>query len=110
MSRVVLKIRVKSSYKCTHTQQLVIQSQQQMPAPTPLPLASLPPPPPTDLSLPQNWRTARDPQGKVYYYHVITRKSQWVRPTDQDVEGTITMDLATPEHEQPSDEVRQWSV
>ena len=41
----------------------------------------------------------------MYYYHVITRKSQWEQPTDQDVEGTITMDLATPEHEQPSDEV-----
>ena len=41
----------------------------------------------------------------MYYYHVITRKSQWEQPTDLDVEGTITMDLATPEHEQPSDEV-----
>lgn len=94
----------------THSQQLLIRPQQQAstPAPlalAPLPLTSLPPPPPMDLNLPRNWKTARDPQGKVYYYHVITRKSQWERPTDQDIEGTITMELATPEHEQPSDEV-----
>ncbi len=35
----------------------------------------------------------------MYYYHTVTRKSQWERPTDQDAEGTITMELATPEHE-----------
>ena len=89
----------------THTQQLVIRSQHQASTSTPLTLAPLPPPPPSESNLPRNWRTARDPQGKMYYYHVITRKSQWEPPTDQDVEGTITMDLATPEHEPPSDEV-----
>lgn len=35
--------------------------------------------------------------GKAYYYHVITRKTQWERPTDKDAEGTIIMDLGTPE-------------
>ncbi|KAK1172371.1 hypothetical protein AOXY_G4937 [Acipenser oxyrinchus oxyrinchus] len=24
-------------------------------------------------SLPPNWKAARDPEGKIYYYHVITR-------------------------------------
>lgn len=43
------------------------------------------------------------PQGKVYYYHTVTRKSQWERPTEQDAEGTITMELATPEHEKSPD-------
>ncbi len=35
--------------------------------------------------------------GKAYYYHAITRKTQWERPTDKDAEGTIIMDLGTPE-------------
>ena len=39
-------------------------------------------------------------QGKTYYYHVITRKSQWTRPTDWDADGSVTMDLAS------SDEVK----
>ena len=46
------------------------------------------------------------PQGKVYYYHTITRKSQWDQPTEVDAEGTITMDLGTPEHEHSEEEVR----
>ena len=33
----------------------------------------------------------------------MTRKSQWERPTEQDAEGTITMDLATPEHDKSSE-------
>ena len=41
--------------------------------------------------------------GKVYYYHTITRKTQWERPTEKDVEGTITMDLGTPEPESGSE-------
>ena len=39
-------------------------------------------------------------QGKTYYYHVITRKSQWTRPTDWDADGSVTMELAS------SDEVK----
>ena len=34
-------------------------------------------------------------QGKTYYYHVITRKSQWTRPTERDADGSVTMDLAS---------------
>ena len=39
-------------------------------------LATLPPPPPAsneEKGLPENWRTARDPAGKIYYYHCITK-------------------------------------
>ena len=73
----------------------------------PLTLAPLPPPPPDEeRDLPLNWKTARDANGKVYYYHSITRKTQWERPTDKDVEGTITMDLGTPESESEGDAER----
>ena len=37
-----------------------------------------PPPPPSPprtkaIRLPPNWKTAKDPTGKVYYYHTVTR-------------------------------------
>lgn len=41
-----------------------------------------------DGGLPANWRAAKDANGKVYYYHVLTRKSQWERPTQTDAVGT----------------------
>lgn len=40
-------------------------------------LPSPPPPKPKTIVLPPNWKTARDPEGKIYYYHVITRQIQW---------------------------------
>ena len=43
-------------------------------------------------------------QGKTYYYHVITRKSQWTRPTEKDADGSVTMELAS------SDEVKVRTV
>ena len=49
-------------------------------------------------TLPVNWKMARDAKGKPYYYHVITRKTQWEVPVSSD-EGTIGMDLSTPEPE-----------
>ena len=83
------------------------QPQQHLPSvanTNPLALAPLPPPPPEEeIDLPLNWKTARDPNGKIYYYHAITRKTQWERPTDKDAEGTITMDLGTPEPESESE-------
>ena len=39
-------------------------------------------------------------QGTTYYYHVITRKTQWTRPTETDADGSVTMELAS------SDEVK----
>lgn len=34
---------------------------------------------------------------QVYYYHIITRKTQWDRPTEDDRDGDILMDIATPD-------------
>lgn len=31
------------------------------------------PPKPKTIILPPNWKVARDPEGKIYYYHVVTR-------------------------------------
>jgi len=44
-----------------------------------------PPPPPSPprskkRRLPPNWKTAKDKDGKVYYYHTVTRQTQWEAP------------------------------
>lgn len=31
------------------------------------------PPKPKTIVLPPSWKVARDPEGKIYYYHVVTR-------------------------------------
>lgn len=36
----------------------------------------------TEVKLPPNWKTARDNEGRVYYYHTKTRVSQWYPPTE----------------------------
>ncbi|XP_019853842.1 PREDICTED: histone-lysine N-methyltransferase SETD2-like isoform X2 [Amphimedon queenslandica] len=68
--------------------------------------ATIPPPPPVEKPLPQNWKEVKEPSGKVYYYHTITRKTQWERPTEEDIDGDIMMDLATPDtnDDDPNDE------
>lgn len=33
-----------------------------------------------DLRLPPKWKSARDSEGRVYYYHTKTRVSQWYPP------------------------------
>lgn len=56
-----------------------------------------PPPPPTVVTpaLPPDWKTASDSQGRTYYYHRLTRKTQWEVPTsDQDIGAP--MDIDTP--------------
>ena len=51
--------------------------------------------------LPENWKVAYDASGNAYYYHVLTRKSQWERPTameemeDNPIE-MVEMDMVTP--------------
>eukprot|EP01023_Acetabularia_acetabulum_P008398 TRINITY_DN1363_c0_g1_i11.p2 TRINITY_DN1363_c0_g1~~TRINITY_DN1363_c0_g1_i11.p2 ORF type:complete len:263 (-),score=50.42 TRINITY_DN1363_c0_g1_i11:356-1144(-) len=37
--------------------------------------------PPTD-ALPKAWAQAKDPQGRVYYWHRKTHKTQWEKPTE----------------------------
>ncbi|XP_031199892.1 histone-lysine N-methyltransferase SETD2 isoform X5 [Mastomys coucha] len=64
------------------------------------------PPKPKTIVLPPNWKTARDPEGKMYYYHVITRQTQWDPPTwespgdDASLEHEAEMDLGTPTYDE----------
>ncbi|XP_053456443.1 histone-lysine N-methyltransferase SETD2 isoform X3 [Nycticebus coucang] len=64
------------------------------------------PPKPKTIVLPPNWKTARDPEGKIYYYHVITRQTQWDPPTwespgdDVTLEHEAEMDLGTPTYDE----------
>lgn len=53
--------------------------------------------PSREPALPLHWMSAQDPTGKVYYYHSVTRKTQWEVPTALE-DSTVTMDLGTPEH------------
>ncbi|XP_072181261.1 uncharacterized protein [Diadema setosum] len=48
---------------------------------------SIPSPPakPKPAKLPPNWKTAQDSEGKTYYYHSITRQTQWEPPTWDEV-------------------------
>ncbi|KAM8811211.1 histone-lysine N-methyltransferase SETD2 [Eudromia elegans] len=64
------------------------------------------PPKPKTIVLPPNWKTARDPEGKIYYYHVVTRQTQWDPPTwdspgdDASLEHEAEMDLGTPTYDE----------
>uniref|UniRef100_A0A8C5X6R1 [histone H3]-lysine(36) N-trimethyltransferase n=1 Tax=Malurus cyaneus samueli TaxID=2593467 RepID=A0A8C5X6R1_9PASS len=64
------------------------------------------PPKPKTIILPPNWKTARDPEGKIYYYHVVTRQTQWDPPTwdspgdDAGLEHEAEMDLGTPTYDE----------
>ncbi|KAK3708092.1 hypothetical protein QZH41_019178 [Actinostola sp. cb2023] len=37
----------------------------------------------TTTNLPANWKTATDPQGNIYYYHTVTRQTQWEVPKEE---------------------------
>lgn len=64
------------------------------------------PPKPKTIVLPPNWKVARDPEGKIYYYHIVTRQTQWDPPTwDGTTESTTVdheseMDLGTPTYDE----------
>ncbi|NWS17944.1 SETD2 methyltransferase, partial [Pachyramphus minor] len=70
------------------------------------------PPKPKTIVLPPNWKTARDPEGKIYYYHVVTRQTQWDPPTwdspgdDASLEHEAEMDLGTPTYDENPMKVR----
>jgi len=61
-----------------------------------------PPPPPAppvpapSVRLPPNWKMAKDPEGKYYYYHSVTRKTQWDPPS---LEGRAGGDIEEEEEE-----------
>ncbi|KAK3083378.1 hypothetical protein FSP39_021087 [Pinctada imbricata] len=62
-----------------------------------------PPPPPSPPKpkvekLPPNWKTAKDSEGKVYYYHTVTRQTQWEPPT-WEAGSQDDMDLDSPLYE-----------
>ncbi|XP_073407265.1 histone-lysine N-methyltransferase SETD2 isoform X2 [Dendrobates tinctorius] len=65
------------------------------------------PPKPKTIVLPPSWKTARDPEGKIYYYHVITRQTQWDPPTWDSpgeeglgMDHEAEMDLGTPTYDE----------
>ncbi|KAL7875310.1 hypothetical protein SRHO_G00062800 [Serrasalmus rhombeus] len=64
------------------------------------------PPKPKTIILPPNWKVARDPEGKIYYYHVVTRQTQWDPPSwegageEASVEHEAEMDLGTPTYDE----------
>uniref|UniRef100_A0A3Q3JDH5 [histone H3]-lysine(36) N-trimethyltransferase n=1 Tax=Monopterus albus TaxID=43700 RepID=A0A3Q3JDH5_MONAL len=64
------------------------------------------PPKPKTIVLPPNWKVARDPEGKIYYYHVVTRQTQWDPPTwegssdNSSVDHESEMDLGTPTYDE----------
>ncbi|XP_070585712.1 histone-lysine N-methyltransferase SETD2 isoform X3 [Erythrolamprus reginae] len=64
------------------------------------------PPKPKTIVLPPNWKTARDPEGKIYYYHVVTRQTQWDPPNwdspedEASLEHEAEMDLGTPTYDE----------
>uniref|UniRef100_A0A3P8NTL6 [histone H3]-lysine(36) N-trimethyltransferase n=1 Tax=Astatotilapia calliptera TaxID=8154 RepID=A0A3P8NTL6_ASTCA len=64
------------------------------------------PPKPKTIVLPPNWKVARDPEGKIYYYHIVTRQTQWDPPTwegnsdNTSVDHESEMDLGTPTYDE----------
>uniref|UniRef100_A0A671M4E1 [histone H3]-lysine(36) N-trimethyltransferase n=1 Tax=Sinocyclocheilus anshuiensis TaxID=1608454 RepID=A0A671M4E1_9TELE len=64
------------------------------------------PPKPKTIILPPSWKVARDPEGRIYYYHIITRQTQWDPPswdgtTDEaSEEHEAEMDLGTPTYDE----------
>jgi len=44
------------------------------------PDAKAPPPPEADSPLPKGWKQATHPDGRTYYFHKKTKKTQWTRP------------------------------
>lgn len=59
-----------------------------------------PPPPPSPppkgkVKLPPNWKMAHDGDGKTYYYHTVTRQTQW-DPPEWDQGEHEDMDIGSP--------------
>lgn len=80
---------------CTVTpqpQQQVIVNGTAFPEPE-VPLQSAPvepeqpeiPQPDPEIVLPPKWRWARDPRGRIYYFHVKERNSQWLPPAPEHI-------------------------
>merc|ERR1711881_757462 len=50
------------------------------------------------VKLPPKWKTARDSSGRVYYYHSITRVTQWDPPTMEQEEEWAGGEHSTNNH------------
>ncbi|XP_052002922.1 histone-lysine N-methyltransferase SETD2-like [Xyrauchen texanus] len=64
------------------------------------------PPKPKTIILPPSWKVARDPEGRIYYFHIITRQTQWDPPSwdgaaeEASLEHEAEMDLGTPTYDE----------
>ncbi|XP_055926838.1 histone-lysine N-methyltransferase SETD2-like isoform X2 [Argiope bruennichi] len=54
---------------------------------------------PVPSKLPPNWKTATDSEGNIYYYHILTRQTQWDPPICD--ETTEIVDGDTPTYDEP---------
>ncbi|XP_046990653.1 uncharacterized protein LOC124595805 isoform X2 [Schistocerca americana] len=70
------------------------------------PFTPTPPPPllPPPIRLPPKWKSAKDAEGRVYYYHVKTRVSQWEPPQWTQIEQQPDSDSSTTSSDDEEDD------
>lgn len=73
------------------------------------PFVPAPPPPlPPPVQLPPKWKSAKDSEGRIYYYHVKTRISQWEPPqwteADQQPDSETSSESSDDDEDEEEDE------
>jgi hypothetical protein len=68
----------------------------QTPAPAPAPATATPAAAPVDAPLPAGWTTTKAPDGRVYYYHAISKKTSWTRPVPEAADDDAPAPAPTP--------------
>ncbi|KAG8181931.1 hypothetical protein JTE90_000042 [Oedothorax gibbosus] len=63
------------------------------------------------VKLPPDWKTATDSDGNIYYYHILTRQTQWEAPVVEEVveEADADADGDTPTIDEPKDH-KQYEI